>query len=173
MIRRGSFFLEGERRPSAVLHDVYTVPLADLSELMDIRFITKVDFFQCFFDNCGKWVPDSKDSLERHLAENHGIVLRGDQTSIIRCGWSGCRSPIKRGNFPRHLRKHLEDKWGCSLCGQSFSRSDSIPNHSRTKVKCSGARPVKLVSPRAYRAEVRGSEAVLRRAASARQNKVS
>ena len=148
----------------AVLDNVYVVPLRDLCELVDINFITNVHFFKCFFDDCGSWIPDGRDSFEPHLAKNHGILLRGDPVDIIHCGWRGCRSHIKRGNFPRHLRKHLEDKWGCSQCGQNFSRSDSVSNHSQTKAKCSGARPVRLVSPRAYRAEVRGDEVVLRRA---------
>ena len=159
-----SFLGESKNRLPAVLDNVYVVPLRDFCELVDISFITNVHFFNCFFDDCGSWVPDTRNSFELHLAKNHGILLRGDPASIICCGWQGCRRHIKRGNFPRHLRKHLEYKWGCSQCGQQFSRPDSVSDHSQKKAKCSGARPVSLVSPRAYKAEVLGDEVMLRRA---------
>ncbi|KAL4079065.1 hypothetical protein J3A83DRAFT_1017781 [Scleroderma citrinum] len=164
VICRGHSFPESNNQLPTFLDDTYIVPLQDLCDLVDMRFISKTHFFKCSFDDCVKWVSDDRDTLEHHLATHHGILLRGDSSLMVHCQWRGCGTQIKRGNFPRHLRKHLEDRWGCSLCGQDFSRRDSISNHAHLKAECSGAQPIRLISRKAYRAEVRGNEVVLRRA---------
>lgn len=87
---------------------------------------------------CGH-VASDRPAFLRHLAETHQVSGNPDTTIICRLldskTGSACRTPIKRGNFARHVDTHYPLRYHCQYCpaGKSFSRRDSWSKHIRSK----------------------------------------
>ncbi|KAI6043486.1 hypothetical protein EDC04DRAFT_2651769 [Pisolithus marmoratus] len=118
-------------------------------------------FYPCSFDTCQGWISDDRRLMMDHLEEVHHIYLRGDSKSLVKCRWEGCTSAMMKGNFFRHILIHLQDRWECSVCKKSGTRSDSVSKHIKGSEECIGGTPTRLVSPMAYRYQMLGEEVLL------------
>lgn len=87
---------------------------------------------------CSHVAPD-RSAFLRHLGELHQVSGASDGTIICQLldskMGSTCKTPIMRGNFPRHVDTHYRIRYQCQYCpaGKSFSRQDSWKKHIRTK----------------------------------------
>ncbi|KAI6159176.1 hypothetical protein EDD17DRAFT_916523 [Pisolithus thermaeus] len=118
-------------------------------------------FYLCSFDNCQEWIPNILEQMRDHLVV-HGVHLRGDPDSSIICRWEGCTArPMKKSNLLRHIFTHFEERWECSACKKSYSRSDSVSAHIRVSEECLSGTPTKLVSPKAHRRQMFGDKVML------------
>lgn len=118
-------------------------------------------FYPCSFDNCQEWISDDKRLMKDHLAKAHDIHLRGDPDADVMCRWNGCAASVMKSNFPRHVLKHLEVRWECSVCQKDFSRSDSVLEHFKRREMCLGGTPTRLVNSKAHRRQMFGDKVVL------------
>ncbi|KAI6029167.1 hypothetical protein BKA83DRAFT_4033537, partial [Pisolithus microcarpus] len=83
----------------------------------------------CSFDNCQDWVSDNPKQIRDHL-KSHGVHLGIDPDLLIKCRWVGCTArEMMKKYFLRHIFTHFEERWECSVCKTSYSRSDSLSKH--------------------------------------------
>jgi hypothetical protein len=94
---------------------------------MDALLADQQELF-CKWGGCGAPLPASRVERTEHFLEVHGVpdTFRGRQA----CAWATCQYVGQGRHLRRHLAQHMREGVGCPLCGDVFSRVESMRRHA-------------------------------------------
>ncbi|KAG9311442.1 hypothetical protein JVU11DRAFT_8555 [Chiua virens] len=87
---------------------------------------------------CDMWIVGSRSGVGAHVRKWHGYTHTEGRATLA-CMWDGCEKKMTQGSINRHVvTAHLEERFHCQGCEQTFSRKDVYKQHVEKEEVCKG-----------------------------------